>query len=1348
MIDQFNKDQKLYCGQRANKPNLLVFICKKEDLEKFVHAYKDFKQICEKYEGSMKLVSRSNSLPNQTSAGNAPTLKLKTTDAQSDSSGSKKKNKNAATTKQNADHYEDEACNANAPTLKLNKAPKKTDAKSDSSESKKKNGNDTTTKQNADHYEYEASIVAGRTSVENGHENYGTTGNNSENTRSMISSGEFKEDNEPKRNGGDNIEVNQEKHSNSDLTPKKDGSTKTNQEKDNNTETNQVEVGNTELNQEEVGNTKVNQEKHGNTKTNQEKDGNTETNQEKHSNSDLTPKKNGNTESNQEKVGSTDLNIDIVDGGKSNLNKKVVKPQLPATVDENLKNDDFALQSTDVLMTLNEYEVGVVTFWESCQQLPSLWSKHDVQLLSSKNGNQTIKISSKNAIEFMQEFQSLYNDAKLKMQHKFVQVSKESKKIKKQLKLLNDTCKLAHCAFYYDAPNLMVVMGSDIAMLDHCHSQLQSQKYTNANPTQSLGTQVSSDSQVPIVYPSHSGKTIQRGDSKDTTKSYEPNNYSDCSSNDTSNPKPVVVQQNKESKVEPTQHKQQNATELPSNISVHRAVEKEYTDTITVDKDVYSYIQLSKANRVKQIWERHQIKIKTTKVGQDNLSIELTSKYDERIVQAIDEFQRLYQDTMDHIQQANIECEFDSLDDIEKAVNVVRANNKDVLVCQSSDNNHRVIMLSEDKEALKASKRVFQDCLNSISDKPTQLPKQPSLASRDNYIEVFKFVTKGGISVSVGNGNIALQDVDAIVNAANKYIENGAGVTGAIFRQGGWEFEQVCQKAMKRRHRPLAVGEVVSVKAAGRLQCKKVLHLVGPQWYKYSNKQEAYQLLESGLLSVLEESDCCGVFTLALPPVATVVYGTPLNAFVQAMNTALTCFETSYPRSTRVLNYIRILSIDQSTVSILATMFSSSVKKDRSSSVDPSSHHHHTSAQPLGGNDEDIDGGEVPMEIDDVYDGHSSYKYQSNAQQSQQSTSQVTEKKSYAAAAKSSSHDTRAVSNIYENKVQLKQQTDEWKMTAEIFPQTASTEYMYHLHISIPSLHYQDMYRKTAYIPNVEGAREVIKRIGKLVKAKKLFQLKYSADPVCSCKLKSLAFNMFDIKENYMENLQNELLELEKKEYQKPTEKDSEKGKNGKKEQENGKGKESNTEEDEKEQCAICLDDINGSKIKTLPCKHKFHETCVNQALKVNNLCPICKQAVGKVKGNQPNGTMRDRIDHNTHLPGYERYGAIVIDYNFPSGIQGREHPNPGVRYTGTSRTAYLPDNREGREVLRLLKKAFDARLIFTIGRSVTTGMENQVTWNDIHHKTNPYGGATGFGYPDPDYLNRVKDELKAKGIQ
>lgn len=47
--------------------------------------------------------------------------------------------------------------------------------------------------------------------------------------------------------------------------------------------------------------------------------------------------------------------------------------------------------------------------------------------------------------------------------------------------------------------------------------------------------------------------------------------------------------------------------------------------------------------------------------------------------------------------------------------------------------------------------------------------------------------------------------------------------------------------------------------------------------------------------------------------------------------------------------------------------------------------------------------------------------------------------------------------------------------------------------------------------------------------------------------------------------------------------------------------------------------------------------------------------------------------------------------------------------------------------MLRLLKKAFDQKLIFTVGTSRTTGAENQVTWNDIHHKTSTVGGPEKY---------------------
>ncbi|XP_047439034.1 uncharacterized protein LOC125006745 [Mugil cephalus] len=188
------------------------------------------------------------------------------------------------------------------------------------------------------------------------------------------------------------------------------------------------------------------------------------------------------------------------------------------------------------------------------------------------------------------------------------------------------------------------------------------------------------------------------------------------------------------------------------------------------------------------------------------------------------------------------------------------------------------------------------------------------------------------------------------------------------------------------------------------------------------------------------------------------------------------------------------------------------------------------------------------------------------------------------------------------------------------------------------------------------------------------------------------------------------------------------------------------TAADKDECCPICMDMFTNKK--QLKCKHEFCEECLQRSEKsLGPTCPVCKDVYGVIKGDQPDGTMTTKI-YSTSLPGFPDCGTIVITYDIHGGKQTEKHPKPGHFYSGITRQAYLPDNKEGKEVLQLLRRAFEQRLIFTVGTSRTTGMDDQVTWNDIHHKTSMVGGPQGFGYPDPDYLSRVKDELKAKGIK
>ena len=85
--------------------------------------------------------------------------------------------------------------------------------------------------------------------------------------------------------------------------------------------------------------------------------------------------------------------------------------------------------------------------------------------------------------------------------------------------------------------------------------------------------------------------------------------------------------------------------------------------------------------------------------------------------------------------------------------------------------------------------------------------------------------------------------------------------------------------------------------------------------------------------------------------------------------------------------------------------------------------------------------------------------------------------------------------------------------------------------------------------------------------------------------------------------------------------------------------------------CAICLDAV--TKPFTLSkCKHVFCTECINHAFEYKPICPSCGFSYGKRFGNQPqNGKMTVRYDAS-ELPGYDKYGTIVINYDFPSGIQ------------------------------------------------------------------------------------------------
>ena len=123
--------------------------------------------------------------------------------------------------------------------------------------------------------------------------------------------------------------------------------------------------------------------------------------------------------------------------------------------------------------------------------------------------------------------------------------------------------------------------------------------------------------------------------------------------------------------------------------------------------------------------------------------------------------------------------------------------------------------------------------------------------------------------ITLLQGDITEQTVDAIVNAANEQLAGGGGVDGAIHRAGGPSIMEEC-----RRLAGCPTGDARAT-GAGDLDARWVVHAVGPIWHGGDRGEDA--LLASAHRRALEVAAELGARSVAFPAISTGIYGFPVE---------------------------------------------------------------------------------------------------------------------------------------------------------------------------------------------------------------------------------------------------------------------------------------------------------------------------------------------------------------------------------------------------------------------------------------------------------------------------------------
>jgi O-acetyl-ADP-ribose deacetylase (regulator of RNase III) len=139
--------------------------------------------------------------------------------------------------------------------------------------------------------------------------------------------------------------------------------------------------------------------------------------------------------------------------------------------------------------------------------------------------------------------------------------------------------------------------------------------------------------------------------------------------------------------------------------------------------------------------------------------------------------------------------------------------------------------------------------------------------------------------VKVKVGDITIENVDAIVNAANSTLLGGGGVDGAIHDAGGKQILDECREIRRVKYpNGLPTGEAV-ITSGGNLTARFVIHTVGPIFGR--NAEKDAELLANCYKNSLALAVENNLTIIAFPSISTGAFGYPKHEAAKISSAAI-----------------------------------------------------------------------------------------------------------------------------------------------------------------------------------------------------------------------------------------------------------------------------------------------------------------------------------------------------------------------------------------------------------------------------------------------------------------------------